>query len=168
MLHRTYHDESYGFPPKDDNELFGKMLMEMNQAGLSWDIVLKKKDTISEAYADFDVATVAQFDDSMVDEMLLNPGIIRMRAKVLAAIANAQRIQELQTSHGSFMAWLDAYHPLPIVDWVKLFKKNFKFMGKETTKEFLMATSYLKGAHDDDCPIQSLIIKQQPKWLDSL
>lgn len=166
-IHQTYHDTSYGFPAKDDNELFGKMLLEMNQAGLSWEIVLKKKDTIKAAYADFDIDTVAAFNETKVDELLQNAGIIRMRAKINAAISNAKKIKELQTSHGSFQAWLDAQHPLTIEEWIKRFKKTFRFMGKETTKEFLMASGYLKGAHEDSCPIQAIIIKKQPKWLES-
>ena len=164
-LHQNYHDTAYGFPCQTDDELFGKMLLEINQAGLSWDIVLKKKGTIKEAYADFDISRVAQFDDAKVEQLLQNPGIIRMRAKINAAIFNAKVIVELQKSHGSFKAWLNEHSPLPVEDWIKLFKKTFKFMGKETTKEFLMASGYLKGAHDDDCPIQSVIIEQKPKWL---
>lgn len=164
-IHRKYHDEAYGFPPKSDNELFGKMLMEMNQAGLSWEIVLKKKDSIRKAYADFDIAQVAAFDEGRVEEMLQDPGIIRMRAKILAAIFNAQKIIDLKQTHGSFQHWLDQASPQSEEEWIKLFKKTFKFMGKETTKEFLMASGYLKGAHDDDCPIQKMIIKQKPKWL---
>lgn len=165
-LHQDYHNKSYGFPPKDDHELFSKMLMEMNQAGLSWDIVLKKKDSIREAYAHFDIAMVAQFNETRIEEMLQNPGIIRMRAKIQAAISNAQKIQALQQTHGSFSAWLDQESPKPIEDWVKLFKKTFRFMGKETTKEFLMATGYIKGAHEESCPVHQEIIKQKPKWLD--
>jgi len=165
-LHKEYHDTVYGFPAKNDNELFGKMLMEMNQAGLSWDIILKKKDTIREAYANFDIDTVASFNDAMVEDLLQNPGIIRMRAKINAAITNAKKIQELQTSHGSFANWLDAQSPQPIEGWIKLFKKTFRFMGKETAKEFLMASGYIKGAHEDNCPIHQLIIKQNPKWLE--
>ena len=165
-LHQTYHDTLYGFPAVNDNELFGKMLLEMNQAGLSWDIVLKKSDTIKAAYANFEISEVAQFDEDKVEDLLNNSSIIRMRAKINAAIFNAKVIIDLQKSHGSFGAWLDAQHPLSVEDWIKRFKKNFKFMGKETTKEFLMASGYIKGAHDDDCPIQSLIIEQKPKWLD--
>jgi len=164
-LHQNYHDTTYGFPCQTDDELFGKMLLEMNQAGLSWDIVLKKKGTIREAYADFDIAKVAQFDEAKVEQLLQNPGIIRMRAKIHAAIFNGRVIVELQKSHGSFKAWLNEQSPKPAEEWIKLFKKTFKFMGKETTKEFLMASGYLKGAHDDDCPIQKMIIKQKPKWL---
>lgn len=166
-LHKKYHDTAYGFPVENDNALFGKMLMEMNQAGLSWDIVLKKKDIIKAAYANFDIDTVAAFSEEMVDEMLQNPGIIRMRAKINAAISNAQKIQELQKEYGSYANWLDHHHPKPIEEWIKLFKKTFRFMGKETAKEFLMASGYLKGAHDHDCPIHQAIIKEKPRWLES-
>ena len=166
-IHKAYHDTAYGFPVENDNELFGKMLMEINQAGLSWNIVLKKKDTIKAAYANFDIDTVAAFDEEMIDEMLKNPGIIRMRAKINAAISNAQMIQKLQKEHGSYANWLDHHHPKPKEEWIKLFKKTFRFMGKETAKEFLMASGYLKGAHEDDCPIHEAIIKEKPRWLES-
>ncbi|MHA7101578.1 DNA-3-methyladenine glycosylase I [Roseivirga pacifica] len=152
-IHKHYHDNEYGFPAKDDNELFGRMLLEINQAGLSWDIVLKKRASIKAAYADFEIDKVAKFTEDDVTLLLQNPGIIRMRLKILAAIHNAKVIQNLQNSHGSYANWLAEKQGLSIEEWIKLFKKTFKFMGKETTKEFLMSTAYIAGAHDPECPI---------------
>ena len=165
-LHKTYHDTEYGFPAKSDNELFGRMLLEINQAGLSWDTILNKKQSIKEAYAQFNIAEVANFNESDIERLLQNPGIIRMRLKVQAAIHNAQKIVEIQQIHGSFKNWLDSEFPKEHAEWAKLFKKTFRFMGKEITKEFLMGTGYMKGAHDEDCPILQEIIKQKPKWLE--
>ena len=70
-----------------------------------------------------------------------------------AAIVNAQKILELKKDFGSFKGWIDAHHPLTKEEWIKLFKKTFKFTGGEIVNEFLMSTGYLPGAHDADCPI---------------
>lgn len=165
--HQLYHDHIYGFPETEDNALFGRLLMEINQAGLSWDTVLNKADTIKTAYADFDIATVASFTEKDIKRLLQNSGVIRMRKKIEAAIFNANQLLQLQKEHGSFIAWLDTQHPLKEEDWIKLFKRKFKFTGKEITKEFLMGIGYLKGAHEHACPIYKKSIKAQPKWLET-
>lgn len=150
-VHRQYHDHQYGFPLTDDNELFGRLILEINQAGLSWELILKKADNFRAAYANFDIDTVAGYTDEDRARLLQDAGIIRNKLKVNAAIHNAQQIQKLQAEFGSFKAWLDHHHPMPKADWVKLFKKTFKFTGGEITGEFLMSTGYLPGAHDADC-----------------
>lgn len=155
--HRKYHDTQYGFPLSDDNELFGRLILEINQAGLSWDLILKKADNFRKAYANFDVNKVAGFTQKDRERLLQDTGIIRNKLKVNAAIHNAQQILLLQEEFGSFKAWLDHHTPKPKADWVKLFKKTFKFTGGEITGEFLMSTGYLPGAHDEDCPIGQLI-----------
>jgi DNA-3-methyladenine glycosylase I len=152
-VHRQYHDHQYGFPLTDDNELFGRLILEINQAGLSWELILKKADNFRAAYANFDINTVAGYTDEDRARLLQDAGIIRNKLKVNAAIHNAQQIQQLQAEFGSFKAWLDHHHPMPKTDWVKLFKKTFKFTGGEITGEFLMSTGYLPGAHDADCPV---------------
>ena len=80
-------------------------------------------------------------------------------------IENARRIQALRQSHGSFAAWLSAHHPLAKDDWVKLFRKTFKFMGGEIVGEFLMSIGYLPGAHRDDCPVFRRIAARRPPWM---
>ena len=165
--HRQYHDCVYGFPETDDNTLFGRLLMEINQAGLSWDTVLNKAESIKAAYADFDIATVAAFTEKDIERLLQNPGIIRMRKKIEAAIYNANQLLELQKEQGSFRNWLDTQHPQKEEYWVEIFKRKFKFTGKEITKEFLMGIGYLKGAHEPACPIYKKIEKAQPKWLEA-
>ncbi|MEO1452105.1 MAG: DNA-3-methyladenine glycosylase I [Bacteroidota bacterium] len=163
--HRVYHDTVYGFPAASDDELFGRLLMEINQAGLSWDTVLRKKDTIKAAYADFSIGAVARFDESDIERLLTDSGIIRMRRKIEAAIHNAQQIERLQAEYGSFEAWLDHHHPLERPEWVKLFKKTFRFTGGEITKEFLMGAGYLPGAHEEDCPVYQEVLKAGVRWL---
>ncbi|MEM6297385.1 MAG: DNA-3-methyladenine glycosylase I [Bacteroidota bacterium] len=151
--HRQYHDYEYGFPLESDNELFGRLLLEINQAGLSWLTILRKKENFRCAYAGFGIEAVAAFDEGDRERLLSNAGIIRNKLKVNAAIYNAQQILKLQATYGSFKAWLNAHHPQEKPDWVKLFKKTFKFTGGEITGEFLMSTGYLPGAHEESCPI---------------
>lgn len=81
-----------------------------------------------------------------------------------AAIHNADVIVKIQNKFGSFQNWLDHHHPKDIVEWVKLFKKTFKFTGGEITNEFLMSTGYLEGSHDKSCPVHKEILKKNPKW----
>ncbi len=163
-LHRQYHDYAYGFPVHDDRLLFARLMLECNQAGLSWELMLKKKENFFRAYDNFDIDTVAAYADDDIARLKSDAGIIRNRLKIKAAIHNAQAIQKLQESHGSFEKWLDTQGKMSLKEWVKLFKKHFKFTGNEVTNEFLMSTSYLKGAHDNDCPIHKKILALKPKW----
>ncbi|MEM1356614.1 MAG: DNA-3-methyladenine glycosylase I [Bacteroidota bacterium] len=162
--HVRYHNLEYGFPITDDNELFGRLLLEINQAGLSWLTILKKQDNFRTAYAGFDIKTVANFTSKDRERLLNDAGIIRNKLKVNAAIHNAQVILSLQEEYDSFLAWLDHHHPLSKAAWVKLFKKHFKFTGGEITNEFLMSTGYLPGAHDPECPVYAKILAANPRW----
>jgi len=160
-FHGPYHDSEYGFPVKDDDALFERLVLEINQAGLSWLTILKKRDAFRDAFADFEVARVARMRP---ERLLKNAGIIRNRLKVEAAITNAKRVLELRKSHGSFGAWLDAHHPRSKDEWVKLFKKTFVFTGGEITGSFLLSTGYLRGAHEEWCPVYAKIMKAKPRW----
>ena len=148
---RNYHDTQYGFPLDNDDELFERLIFEINQAGLSWITILKKADNFRKAYHGFKIAKVAKYTEKDRERLLSDAGIIRNRLKVNAAIVNAQRILELQKEHGSFKNWLDQHHPLTKDEWTKLFKSTFVFTGGEIVNEFLMSTGYLPGAHQKDC-----------------
>lgn len=163
-VHRQYHDQEYGFPIEDDNELFGRLILEINQAGLSWLTILNKQDNFRAAYAGYDINTVANFTEGDRARLLADAGIIRNKLKVNAAIHNAGVILGLQGEFGSFSAWLDHHHPKTKAEWVKLFKKTFKFTGGEITNEFLMSAGYLPGAHDPACPIYAKVLETKPKW----
>ena len=165
--HKHYHDDQYGFPIDDDNELFERLILEINQAGLSWTTILKKQDNFKKAYHNFDIQTVAAYNNKDRERLLQDAGIIRNRLKVDAAIHNAQVILQLQASHGSFLNWLSHHHPLKREEWTKLFKKTFKFTGGEIVNEFLMSTGYLPGAHAEDCPIYPKILTAKPKWTEA-
>lgn len=167
-VHDYYHAHEYGFPQRDERELFERLVLEINQAGLSWETILKKREGFRAAYDAFDVDRVAAYAEQDIERLLSDPGIIRNRLKVLAAIHNAQVIQQLRADHGSFAAWLDAHHPRSKADWVKLFKKTFRFTGGEITGEFLMSLGYLPGAHAADCPVHARLLKLSPPWLQAV
>jgi DNA-3-methyladenine glycosylase I len=152
-FHGPYHDTEYGVPLRGDAELFERLVLEINQAGLSWLTILKKRDGFRLAYGGFDPAVVAAYGDADRARLLADPGIIRNRLKVDAAIHNAGRLVELIAAHGSFAAWLDAQGSRSKAEWVRLMKAEFRFMGGEIVGEFLMSIGRLPGAHADDCPV---------------
>lgn len=162
-VHRVYHDTQYGFPIESDDELFGRLILEINQVGLSWDTILKKQDNFRKAYSNFSIEKVSKYNETDRERLLNDAGIIRNKLKVNAAIHNAQEIIKLQKEYSSFRSWLDNNHSLKIDEWVKLFKKTFKFTGGEITKEFLMSTGYLEGAHDKKCSVLNEVISLNPK-----
>lgn len=166
-FNRIYHDTQYGFPLKEDNLLFERFILEINQAGLSWITILKKAENFHKAYQGFNIEKVAKYGEKDVARLLADPGIIRNRLKVNAAIVNAQKIKELQKENGSFKAWLDANCHLSKEEWVKLFKKTFVFTGGEIVNEFLMSTGFLPGAHDESCPVYRKVASLRPAWMRS-
>jgi DNA-3-methyladenine glycosylase I len=163
-VHAAYHDHEYGFPASDERILFERLMLEINQAGLSWLTILNKRAAFRAAFADFDVDRVAAFGPQDIARLLADPGIVRNRLKIEAAIGNARRIQALRESHGSFALWLDAHHPRPLDEWTKLFRNTFRFTGGQIVGEFLMSLSYLPGAHVADCPVYSRIAELSPPW----
>ncbi len=164
ILHKNYHDKHYGFPIHDDNELFGRLILEINQAGLSWETILKKEQSFRKAYSKFNIKKVAAYTNADRERLLADPGIIRNKLKINAAIENANTILILQKEFGSFEKWLAQHHPKTKEEWVKLFRKTFRFTGGEIVNEFLMSIGYLPGAHDENCPVHKQILKQKPMW----
>lgn len=163
--HGPYHAKEYGFPIRDDSKLFERLVLEINQAGLSWLTILKKRDNFRAAFDGFDIDRVAAYGKRDRARLLRDEGIIRNELKINAAIENARRIIAVRESHGSFARWLDAHHPLKKEEWVKLFKKTFMFTGGEITGEFLISTGYLPGAHVPSCPVFGRIAKKEPPWM---
>lgn len=164
-LHKIYHDNCYGFPINDDNELFERLILEINQAGLSWTTILNKQKNFKKAFHDFNVKKVASYSYKDRERLLNNAGIIRNRLKVDAAIHNANVVLSLQKEFGSFKNWLDINHPKTKDEWMKLFKKTFKFTGGEIVNEFLISSGYLSGSHISSCPIHNKVMKSNPKFL---
>ena len=163
-IHRDYHDYEYGFPINDDNLLFARLVLEINQAGLSWETILKKKDNFFKAFDDFQIDKIARYSAKKKEKLMQDAGIIRNRLKIEAAVFNAKSIIKIQQESGSFKNWLDNHHRKTKEQWVKLFKETFRFTGGEIVNEFLMSTGYLPGAHIETCPVFKKVMKLKPKW----
>ena len=163
-LHKEYHDNHYGFPIENDNELFERLMFEINQAGLNWILILKKQHNFRKAFDNYDIDKVANYGETEVKRLINDPGIIRNRLKINAAIENAKIILKIRNENGSFRKWLDLHSEKmnSLEEWTKLFKNTFKFTGGEIVNEFLTSTGYLPGAHSPECPVYERIrqIKQ--------
>lgn len=168
QLHKEYHDLFYGFPIHNDNELFCRLVLEINQAGLSWETILKKQISFRKAYSGFNIKKVAAYKAADRKRLMNDAGVIRNRLKINAAIENAKTILVLQEAYGSFENWLKTQHPKSKEEWVKLFKNTFKFTGGEIVNEFLVSTGFLPGAHDISCSVYKKVLKSKPMWKESL
>lgn len=164
-LHGPYHDKEYGFPLEGEADLFERLVLEIMQAGLNWGLILKKRGSMHQAFDAYDVDTVAAYGDAARERLLADEGIVRNKLKVNAIIHNAQVLQGMRKSHGGFANWIAAHHPLTKPEWIKLFKKTFKFTGGEITGEFLMSIGYLPGTHRPDCRVQKEIEALSPPWI---
>jgi DNA-3-methyladenine glycosylase I len=127
--------------------------------------MLKKRANFYAAYEGYDLDRLAAYGKKERARLLADAGIVRNRLKVDAVIENARRVRGVRHSHGGFAAWLEAHHPRPKEDWVKLFKNTFTFTGGEITGEFLMSVGYLPGAHRFDCPVAARIAALRPAWM---
>jgi DNA-3-methyladenine glycosylase I len=158
-LHKEYHDKHYGFPIDNDDELFERLMFEINQAGLNWILILKKQHNFRKAFDNFKIEKVACYEEKDFERLMSDPGIIRNRLKINAAIENAKIILKIRKENGSFRNWLDTNSEKinSPEEWTKLFKKTFKFTGGEIVNEFLMSTGYLPGAHSPECPVYKRI-----------
>lgn len=154
-MHHDYHEREYGFPVEDDRTLFERQCLEVFQAGLSWELILKRREGMNAAFDGFEPAMVAAYEEVDVERLLGDARIIRNRRKVEAIIENARRVMAIRQSHGSFAAWIAEGHPMSRKDWVKRFRKAFLFQGGEVVGEFLMSIGYLPGSHRGDCPVQA-------------
>lgn len=165
-LNGHYHDEQYGYPIDDDNGLFERLILEINQAGLSWITILRKAPNFRNSYHNFDIQKVASYGEQDRTRLLSDAGIIRNRLKINAAIENANRILKIKEDFGSFKKWLDKNQSSSLTEWTRLFKKTFVFTGEKIVKEFLISTGYLPGAHEETCAIFIRIALQKPKWME--
>jgi len=165
VLNRRYHDDEYGYPLHSDRALFERLALEINQAGLSWSLILKRRESLRAGFHGFDPAAVAAFGEQDALRLLADPGVIRNRRKIEAVIENARRLNALRNEYGSFEAWLDAHAPRPRQAWIRLFRQAFVFTGPEVTGEFLVSSGYLPGAHDRTCPVYPRVAAAGPAWL---
>jgi DNA-3-methyladenine glycosylase I len=168
-LYEHYHDEEWGVPLHDDNELFGYLILEGAQAGLSWQTILNKRDNYRKAFASFDPSKVAKFTEKQINSLLLNPGIIRNRLKVHSAVTNAQKFLDVQQEFGSFdtyqwqfvanksiqNSWRSLHEvPVDTPEAVALsndlVKRGFKFVGPKIIYAHMQATGMVND-HIVEC-----------------
>ncbi len=165
----AYHDEEWGVPIHDDQRLFEFLILEGAQAGLSWETILKKRDNYRQAFADFDPHQVARFDDAKKQELLVDPGIVRNKLKINAAVSNAQAFLTVQDEFGSFDAYIWGYVAGKTIQnrWTSLAelpaqtaeseavskdlkRRGFKFVGPTICYAFMQATGMVND-HTTDC-----------------
>lgn len=168
-LYIDYHDQEWGRPVHDDRRLFEFLLLEGAQAGLSWITVLRRRDAYRQAFANFDPVTVAAYEPTKVEELLKNPGIIRNRLKIWAAIANARAFLKVQEEFGSFDRFIwrfvagqplrNAWQSLteipartPVSDAMskELQRRGFSFVGSTICYAFMQAVGMVND-HTTDC-----------------
>ena len=168
-----YHDDEWGWPVIDDRHLFEKLCLESFQSGLSWRTILAKRDNFRAAFANFDAATVAAFDDTDIARLLQDAGIIRHRGKIEATINNAKRAVEMIEAEGSLAAYFWLWEPdpetLPAPQTIStspesialskdLKKRGWKFVGPTTVFAFMQAMGLIND-HVDDCVTRSEVEK---------
>jgi DNA-3-methyladenine glycosylase I len=168
-LYVAYHDQEWGVPVHDDRLLFEFLILEGAQAGLSWATILKKRENYRKAFDQFDPIRVAQYDQLEVDRLLADPGIVRNRLKIAAAIQNARRFVEVQQEFGSFNVYIwqfvgglpkkNAWRTLaeipaktPESDAMSqdLMRRGFKFVGSTICYAFMQAVGMIND-HVIDC-----------------
>jgi DNA-3-methyladenine glycosylase I len=163
----AYHDEEWGVPVHDDRKLFEFLILEGAQAGLSWEIILKRRDTYRTAFKGFDPKKVAKYDEQKLEQLLKDPGIIRNRLKIRSAVQNAKAFQAVQKEFGSFDSYVWRF-----VDGVPrkrkrgesvpafsadsnamskdMTKRGFSFVGSTICYAFMQAVGMVND-HDHDC-----------------
>jgi DNA-3-methyladenine glycosylase I len=169
-LYVKYHDDEWGKPTYDDKILFEFLVLESAQAGLSWITVLRKRENYRKAFAGFDANKVAKFDNTDVENLMLDSGIIRNRQKIEAAITNARHFLDIQREYGSFSNYIWGFLPdkKPIVNLMKdhnnatsrtelsarisadMKKRGFKFFGTTICYAHMQATGMVND-HIDGC-----------------
>lgn len=149
-LYLEYHDNEWGIPLKDDDELFERLTLEMFQAGLSWRLILQKREALRKAFSDFSIERVASFTKKDTARLLKDKGIIRNRLKIECTIENARRLRKLIDEHGSFADYIDGLGG-DLDDMTREFKRRFRFMGPKIVESFLLSIGKLEGAHDPGC-----------------
>ena len=161
---RRHHDFEHGRPERDSARLLEFLALEIFQAGLNWRLVLEKREALRQAFFHFAPARLAACGQREIRLWMANKDIIRNRLKLQAMIYNAQRVQNWKEGGGGFADWLERHHPQPPPEWVKIFRKQFRFVGPEIVREFLTGTGFLPGAHQPDCPRYAEILALHPPW----
>ncbi len=146
----AYHDEEYGFPIEDDDQLFERLSLEIFQAGLNWRLILHKREALRKAFANFSIPRVAAFDEATVLRLLNEGGIIRNKLKILATIENAKRVQQINSEYGSFSDFIAQLQGSQEQMYREL-KKRFSFIGPKIAESFLQSIGKLPLEHEPSC-----------------
>ena len=168
-LEKAYHDVEWGEPLHDDRKLFEFLILEGAQAGLSWVTVLKKRDHYRKVFDHFDPAKVAEYSDEKIEQLLLDPGIIRNRLKVTSAVSNARLFLDVQAEFGSFDRYIWQFTDAKVIqnNWTSmsdvpsnasesdemckdLKNRGFRFVGTTICYAFMQATGMVND-HTTDC-----------------
>ena len=172
---QRYHDEEWGMPVRDDVRQFEYLMMEVMQCGLSWDLMMKKREIFRSCFDGFDFVKVAEYGEPDIKRILETPGMIRSRRKVEAVIHNARRFKELRTEHGSFSDWLWAFSDgktilydrhgdglIPASNGLserisaELRRRGFKYLGPVTVYSHLQSCGIIND-HGCDCPRYAVV-----------
>lgn len=160
-----YHDEEWGQPLYDDKKLYELLILECFQAGLSWECVLNKRENFRKAFDSFDIDKIIEYDDEKKQELMNNPGIIRNRLKIKAAINNSIAFKEIQKEFGSFRKYIWSFTDnqivmeeftvrttSPLSDTISkdLKKRGMTFVGSTIIYSFLQSMGVI-NAHSKDC-----------------
>ena len=148
-LSENYHDNEWGKPLKNDDEFFERLTLEMFQAGLSWRTILVKREAFRKAFQKFQVEKVAKFGKEDIKRLISDSSIIRNKLKIESAIHNAKVFTQIKKDHGSFGKWLSQIDATD-KNVHKIFKQNFKFMGPEIVRMFLMSVGKIPS-HEKYC-----------------
>ncbi|MFQ6125934.1 MAG: DNA-3-methyladenine glycosylase I [Candidatus Heimdallarchaeota archaeon] len=149
-LMEHYHDTEWGFPAKDDNELFERLTLQIFQAGLSWKIILNRRKAFRKAFSNFNVKEVADYGPTEMERLLTDKNIIRNKLKIQSTIDNAKRILKLQKKYGSFQNFLEQL-PNELSVLQNELKRTFKFIGPEIARMFVMSIGKIEVPHDHYC-----------------
>ncbi|MST89662.1 DNA-3-methyladenine glycosylase I [Sharpea azabuensis] len=162
-LYENYHDHEWGRPLHDEHRLYEMFVLELFQAGLSWRIILGKRDAFRKAYDDFDINKVACFDEKKIDELMQNKDIIRSRNKIKASITNSQILLDIIKTYGSFNNYVWSFTNNQVIYEVgkttnaisdamskDLKKRGVKYAGSVTIYSFLQAVGVI-NSHEEGC-----------------
>lgn len=145
-----YHDDEYGRPLEGDDELFERLSLEIFQAGLSWRMVLHKRQAFRKAFRNFSINRVASFTEKDVSRVMEDKDIIRNKLKINATIENAKRLKKIITHYGSFANYISSLGTGEESIY-RAFKKQFVFIGPQIVESFLQSIGKLPEIHEPDC-----------------
>ncbi len=146
-----YHDREYGVRVSGDVKYFERLILEIFQAGLSWGTILKKRENFNRAFDNFNFYKIAAYDEKKIGTLMNDPGIIRNRRKIEAAVYNAGRFVEIVGEHSSFDSFMTKLSVNDRDEVLRIFRKNFRFMGPLIVEEFMMSVGFWKVKHEKTC-----------------